>query len=163
MKKICLVLLTLSLSQSIYSHESDESVFDTINNNMLKLNYSFWDGSTISQGDTFVKTGFGGSKELHNIFSEDEMASLHAHKYKVKNRVGYILYFSGLATMTSSLVYSYAIPGEDLNPLAPVSLLGGGFITGMIGAFMIEASSSDLLKAVNAYNENLLMQYKNTH
>lgn len=165
--KIGFFALVLFFSQNLAAQENAQE-----NNNLLKYygtelfqwSYDFWGGLNLNYQNQSSKTMFGLKDSMQKALTSYNDTNQKYLSYKKKTLFGNIFFWSGYTAILSSPFIFLFGPREGGNPdtlYASMGVMGGGFVSMMIGTFIFTSGQENIFDAVNLYNRNKIAEYKN--
>jgi len=161
--------LVLLFSQNLFAQENiqeNNNLLNYYSTELFQWSYDFWGGLNLNYQNQSSKTMFGLKESMQKALALYEDTNKKYLSYKNKTLLGNIFYLSGCAAMLSSpFILAYGPrEGDNYAPTTENAFLGvcyGGALFGLIGAFILNSGQESIYDAVNLYNRNKMMEYKN--
>jgi hypothetical protein len=124
---------------------------------LVIVQYSFLNGIMLNYQGIFSDTQFGVNQKMKDIFYKEEESRKEFDIFSKKKTTGLIMAFGGIGIELSGLAYELTMINQNQLTLdkAKISLgiAGAGFLIAIIGTIIDSGSYTNLLNAVNEYNQ----------
>ena len=165
--KICFLAFVMIFSGELVAQETIQqnnnlmSYYDT---ELFQWSYSMFGGLTLNFQNQSSVTAYGIKESMKNAFIQFEDTNQQYRSYRSKTIAGNILLWGGLATVLAGLYVPVFGDWDDNayenNLKIGIGVMLGGFVTEIIGAFVLQSGQENIFNAVNLYNRHRINDYK---
>ena len=164
-----LPILVLFLSQNLVAQDNIQTNRDILHyydTEFFQWNYDFWGGLTLNFQNQNSSTMFGLRDSMVRALSLYDDSYRQYRSYRSKNITGNVFFWTGFAAILASpFIFVYGPWDGDTIRTSTVNtglgVMSGGLISLLIGSFVLNSGQVNLFDAVNIYNRNRIIDFRN--
>jgi heme/copper-type cytochrome/quinol oxidase subunit 2 len=158
------------------NEETDEKLHYYFNTELFYWTSSMFGGLSLNLNNQSSSISFGITQSMKEALLSYPDSSREYNSYKQKNNTGNILLWVGTAIYLGGIMFfvfkdntihyddygnaTYSDPNYHSNTIISASMIGSGFISVIVSAFISSSGTQNLLNSVNLYNNQKIMEYK---